>query len=445
MLRAGLAASVGLLWGPWRAEAQGKGKTILVVGAGIAGLTAARELRALGHTVIVIEARDRIGGRVWTDRKLGTPVDLGASWIQGATRNPISQVAAEAKVKTVLTDYDDRKLHDHDGKALSDAVYAKLGGGIEEVVSGLAAVGKGLEGDVSMGEAFRRAVGDEKLSALEARALDWYKATLEVASGADLDKLSFTATMSMQGYTGGDRLIPSGYDQITQHVAKGTDVRLGQRVKRIAYGGKGVSVETDKETFAGDVVLCTLPLGVLKKGGVAFEPALPAGKLEVIERLQVGVLNKLAIAFPKVFWPAKKQFLGYMSKTHGEFPVFLNCAHYADKPVLMGFDGGTRASAGESISDDEYVGRALEILSSMYGDIPEPTGFLRTKWGSDPYAGGSYVHMPVGSSLDDSNMLAQPVGDRLLFAGEATAAGFAATAHGAFISGVREARRVGKA
>lgn len=445
LLRVALATSAGLLWGPWRAEAEGGGRTILVVGAGMAGLACARELRALGHTVIVLEGRDRIGGRIWTQRDLGTAVDLGASWIHGVTGNPITAIAAEAEIKTLLTSYDNRQLHDRDGKAMGQAAYAELVGALDEIMEGLALVVEGLESDVSAAKAFELVLAGEQPDAFQRRALGWHMATMETASGADLDKLSVRGLVTASGYEGGDRLFPGGYDQIVAHVARGTDVRLGQRVRRIVHGATGAEVVTDKETFRGDVVVCTLPLGVLQSGAVAFEPTLPPEKAQAIQGLKMGVLNKLALAFPRVFWPAEKDFVGYVSDTHGEFPVFLNYARYADKPVLMGFVGGTPARASEALSDEDYVGRALEILGSMFGPIPEPTGYLRTKWASDPFAGGSYSHVPVGRTLEDHEALAAPVGERLLFAGEATAGGHAATVHGAFLSGLREARRIGKA
>lgn len=445
VLRAALAASVGVLWGPWRAEAREGGKTILVVGAGMAGLAAARELRALGHAVVVIEGRERVGGRVWTQRSLGMPVDVGASWIHGVTGNPISALAAEAGIATRATDFDSRRLHDHDGKALGDEAQARVGAALDGLLAEVDALAERRDADISVREAIRLAIGGEELDAFEARALDWRMATLETDAGADLEDLSLAGQAALEGYAGGDRLFPGGYDGIIEHVARGTDVRLGQRVRRITHGDAGAVVTTDKEEFRGDAVICTLPLGVLRAGAVTFEPGLPGAKVDAIGRLKMGVVNKLALAFPKAFWPVDKHLLGYMSKTHGEFPVFLNLAQHAGKPLLVGFVAGTPARAGESLSDEAHVGRAMEILGSMYGDIPDPTGFLRTKWSSDPFSRGSYSHIPMGGSLADSRALAAPVGERLFFAGEATAAGYAATVHGAFLSGVREARRIGKA
>lgn len=108
-------------------------------------------------------------------------------------------------------------------------------------------------------------------------------------------------------------MFPGGYDRIIQNLAQGIDIKLQQKVSAIEYGDRGVSAQTDKGNFAADAAIITLPLGVLKSGNISFSPPLPKNKQRAIDRLNVGVLNKVALKFPKVFWQQNYDLLGYAS------------------------------------------------------------------------------------------------------------------------------------
>ncbi len=417
---------------------------VIVVGAGVAGLAAARDLVARDISTIVLEGRDRVGGRVWTDRSLGTALDVGASWIHGVSANPITDLAKEVGAKTAKTDYGDVHLWDHDGRRLKDSEAAAIASGWEELQSEIEAEAGRLEADLSFQQAVDLALGGEKLSVAEKRQLDWVCASLEVAAAEDFRRLSLRYSGEGDELGGGDRLFPDGYDQIPIALAKGLDVRLRTKVTRIDHAEDGVRVATDSgAVLQADAVLVTLPLGVLKKGTVRFTPALPAAKQTAIDRLAMGVLNKVALVFPSVFWPTARDFLGFMSPQRGEFPVFMNAASFSRKPMLVAFTGGDFARGLEKLSDDDVVARALAVLRKMFGsEVPAPTGRVVARWGSDPFAYGSYANVPVGAKSSDHDVLAEPVGERLFFAGEATHRAFAGTVHGALLSGRREAARI---
>ncbi|MEK9164377.1 MAG: FAD-dependent oxidoreductase, partial [Chloroflexota bacterium] len=156
-----------------------------------------------------------------------------------------------------------------------------------------------------------------------------------------------------------------------------------------------------------------------------------------------GVLNKVYLRFAAAFWAEDDtDWIGYIPEKKGEWGEYLNIYHYTGQPILLCFNAGEYGLAIEKLSDGEIVAAAMKTLRQMYGDdIPEPEAWLITRWGSDPFAYGSYSHAAPGATEDDFAALAEPVGDRLFFAGEATSE-YSATVHGAYLSGVREAGRI---
>jgi monoamine oxidase len=415
--------------------------TVIVVGAGAAGLSAARELTRRGFAAIVVEGRHRIGGRVRTDRSLGPAVDLGASWIHGINRNPILDLARRAGARHLLTDYDNLVLHRADGSRVPDDEAEALDAGWEEVWGRVEEIAGEAGRDVSVGEAVRRAAGSD-LTEKERAFLDWRKATGEVTAAEDLDKMSLTADEG-ESFGGDDHLFPGGYDQVITHLAEGANVHTGRIVRRIVVKGDGVQVVADGATFEGDAVLVTSSIGVLRAGTIAFEPALPARKRDAIEAMRMGTLNKVAMRFPRCFWPTEPHFLCTMSETHGEFPVMMNYRYFSEHNVLMAFTGGSFARSIEPMSDAEVVARVMKRLRRMFGnDAPAPERVVMSRWAWNPMARGSYAHVPVGGSADAYDALAEPVGERLFFAGDGTIREHVGTVHGAHLSGLREAKRI---
>jgi monoamine oxidase len=154
----------------------------------------------------------------------------------------------------------------------------------------------------------------------------------------------------------------------------------------------------------------------------------------------MGVLNKVYLKFPKVFWDERIETISYVGEKVGEWCDWLSFVPYINEPVLMAFHGGAKGYAIEGFSDDEILAGAMKTLRMIYGDeIPEPVGYLITSWGKDPLAYGSYSHIPPFASGDDYDALFEPVNDVLYFAGEATSREYPATVHGAYLSGIAAA------
>ena len=418
---------------------------VIVIGAGVAGLAAARRLHDAGVPVMVLEGRDRIGGRVWTNRIWAdTPLDMGASWIHGLRHNPIAKLAAELGIKTVVTDYDNLALYNTDGRKLSGAEQHKLDKWVEEVLEAAAAFGEQLDQDIALQDGVNQVLGEAPLTSEDRRQINYALNTLiEHEYANDISQMSLWYWDEDDEFGGDDVVFPGGYDWLVQALAAGLDIRLNQVVTRVEYDGDRVRVVTHEGEFAAARAIVTLPLGVLQSGAVQFEPPLPQAKQAALQKFGSGVLNKLYLRFPEVFWDKEADLLGYIAANKGEWAEYLNIYKVTGQPVLLCFNAGTYGLAIEKWADEAVVAAAMNVLRTIYGhSIPDPTGWLITRWGSDPFAQGSYSSPGIGSSNADRDTLAEPIADRLFFAGEATIRDYSATVHGAYLSGQRAAEQI---
>ncbi len=419
-------------------------ESILVVGAGMAGLSAANALHALGHQVTVLEGRNRLGGRIWTNRSLpGAALDMGASWIHGIEDNPIADLVRQHNIATLPTDYDNSVLYNFDGTQFSDSeesvIEARFESVLEETVIANCI---GSDSTLSLQEALDPIVASKNYSDQERLEFNYAlnSAIEQETSGASSD-LSTCHFFAGSAFDGEDVVFPGGYDQVINQLAQGLEIRLEHIVQSVEYNDAGVTVTTDQGVFRGDRVIVTLPVGVLKKGSVTFTPELPAEKQASIEKLGMGVLNKVYLRFPNTFWDSE-EWIGRVPQNHGEWAVWFNLNHYIQDSILLAFNAADFGRNVESLSDDDITQATMEMLRTIYGEsIPTPEGTLISRWASDPFAYGSYSYMATNATLEDRDVLAAPVNNRLLFAGEATSS-YASTVHGAYLSGQREAQRI---
>ncbi|KAJ8762223.1 hypothetical protein K2173_007379 [Erythroxylum novogranatense] len=435
---------------------------VVVIGAGLSGLVAARQLMSMGFKVVVLEGRSRPGGRVKTKRMKGDGVmaaaDVGGSVLTGINGNPLGVLARQMglplhKVRDICP------LYLPDGKAVDSEIDSRVEVSFNKLLDRVCKLRQAMieevkSADVNLGtalEAFRKAykVADDPQ---ERMLLNWHLANLEYANASLMSNLSMAYWDQDDPYEmGGDHcFIPGGNDAFVRELAKDLPIFYERAVNSIRYGVDGIIVYAGGQEFHGDMVLCTVPLGVLKKGSIEFVPELPQRKKDAIQRLGYGLLNKVALLFPYNFWGGEIDTFGHLtedSSARGEFFLFYSYSSVSGGPLLIGLVAGDAAIKFESMSPVESVKKVLEVLRGIYHPkgivVPDPIQAVCTRWGKDCFTYGSYSYVAVGSSGDDYDILAESVGDgRVFFAGEATNKQYPATMHGAFLSGMREAANI---
>lgn len=421
---------------------------VLVIGAGIAGLAAAKKLREAGRNVLVLEARDRLGGRIYTNTHWrGPAMDVGASWIHGGgAANPVRQLADKIGARLTSTDEDKAEAYNGEGGELSDADSRKL----ESIRAHISAAVEDRESarqDRSLKDMVYKALAYARRSNTDQRLIDFVlNTTYEHEYGGTADKLSANWFDSGEAYQGEEMLFLDGYQVLINHLASGLNIRLQHEVTAISYQEQdGVTVQTSQGPVSGQYAVITLPLGVLQSGRVAFSPALPQSKRSAIAGLGVGVLNKCCLLFPHTFWNHDMDWITNLPKQGqaGQWSEWVSFARPTGQPVLMGFNAADFGRKIERWDDASIVQSAMDALRAMYGqDIPKPTDALITRWATDPYAQGAYSCHVLGSHPDQRDDLARHVQGRLFFAGEATERRHYQTVHGAYQSGLRAATEV---
>jgi monoamine oxidase len=412
---------------------------VIIVGAGMAGLAAARHLAEAGLRVTLLEAADRVGGRIRTARDAGEILELGAEFIHG--RPPeLWALIEEAGLATyertggffhringqlVESDGQDDEQQDEVLERLED--FAGPDRSFLEYLEGL-----GLK-DNERAEEIGYVEGFNAADAREASAL-----ALGVQQRAE-DEID------------GDRVwrLSAGYDGLTQFLhekveAAGGLIELNARVFRVSHNGTDGTEMTlvDGRTVHAPRCLITVPLGVLQAGDIRFEPEVPT-IAAAARQMRMGHVCRFTLIFNKRLWPKEMSFL----LTRDLMPNVWWTAHPASELTMTGWIGGPRSAELLALSQEALLDRALQSLAEALGKQEEE---LRTRyvdfhtfdWSSHELSRGAYSWIPVGGT-EASAVMAQPVGQRLYFAGEHTdTTGHWGTVHAALRSGVRAASQI---
>ncbi|MCX2982515.1 FAD-binding protein [Halieaceae bacterium IMCC14734] len=417
-------------------------ESVIVIGAGMAGLRAASLLQEAGLQVTVLEARDRIGGRTWTDRSMpDLALDMGANWIHGIAGNPLYEYSQQLGVVTQQWDYDSYRAYNAGGTTNN-----LISEGSERFMPALSRAVAGLRDSASVQTLIDKSAAAGELAAFsQAEIALLASQTFSNDYGLDASRLSVSA-LDEGGEAFGDTevVFPHGYDALASALAEGLDIVLNSPVTAVDYReDTNVVVKTKTQNYTASRVLITVPLGVLKAGVIEFLPALPSAQVAAIDALEMGLLDKLYLRFDKGFWESDIHNFGYVNEVPARFPYWLNLQPVTGEPVLLAFNGGEVALQMEGGTDADVLAEAMGVLRSIYGEyVPEPMDYRITRWAADPFSYGSYSALAMGATPEMRCDLAAPIDNRIFFAGEATHSQHPATVHGAFLSGVREAELI---
>ncbi|KAF9182081.1 hypothetical protein BGZ50_005126 [Haplosporangium sp. Z 11] len=528
-------------------------KTIVVIGSGIAGVGVAKQLEnlfryyawkfapGLPPKVVVLEARDRVGGRMhsmelrskapptsvlpeqqhlpYTRTMKRHAVDLGAQIITGFENGNPMEVIVRRQMNDLELHYlvdESCDLFDHDGKLVNkgmdihcETVFnqileqacqlrekKELPRGLRNYLGERAKRDYGWPGWVesttlpTLGHSMDYFIEShpefKSWTHQELGLIHWHYANLEFANATPLDQISLRHWDQDDDYefSGHHCMVVQGYGQVPVILSQGLDIRLNMPVssincnvtsrtlrRRSSRGDVAMSEEqvepVQVQCRDGTMIDCsaaivTVPLGVLKSQQIEFSPPLPTWKEQAIQHLGFGLLNKLVLVFDRIFWEPSVGLFGYVGSgkegsfssgydlkayrsSRGKFYMFWNCIVVSGLPVLVTLMAGQSAYDCENMSKEDLVQEAVETLGLIYPDIrpiPTPIETVVTRWAQDEFAQGSYSFVGKEGTGEDYDMLAKPVENRLFFAGEATSRHYPATAHGAYLSGLKVAKDI---
>jgi len=402
---------------------------IVVVGAGAAGLAATRTLTDRGLPAICLEARDRVGGRAWTDAEtFGVPVDRGCAWLHSADINPWRAIAAGLgfTVRERQPQWQVRV-----GKRWRDKDGAEWDAAVETGLAAIEAAGAAGR-DVPASSVID---GDGPYAPLLGAIITWISG-VEATAWSTLDSARYVDT-------GKDWPIVEGYGALVARFGAGLPVRLRTPATAIRWDGPGVTVETPAGTIAAKAAIVTVPPSVLAAGAIRFHPALPVAKQEAIANIPLGVNDKVMFA-------VEGDPFGMPVDSHATASAeTVRTISFQFRPfgrdVVIGYLGGTLARDLEQAGSAAMADFAAGELVAMFGaDIRGKLGKAScTNWFMDPWSRGGYSATRPGHAHRRAD-LAAPLADRLFFAGEACSVEACATCHGAYLTGVAAAEAAAK-
>ena len=395
---------------------------VLIIGAGAAGISAARECVARGLGCVVLEAGPRIGGRCHTAHALGAPLDLGATWLHAAARNPLTALATDTIDHDTVRErhlwLGDRWAQEPELAALEAAEQAFH----DALDAAAAGPDRAVASVIPHGGPWDATVAHWEGAQIQAREVTELSLHDQLANGLE-----------------GPNLLPrQGIGTLLLGLAAGLPIRLGAAVDRLDWSGPGVVAHGAFGRLEAPVAIITVSTGVLAAGGIDFTPALPASHQQAIHDLPMGLLTKIGFnATDRLGIPP---FHGVRRRVTADRPRPMSWVMWPfDQDMLFGFMGGAMAWELAAAGGAACEAAARAEFASIFG--PGHLGrAVVSDWGENPLFRGAYSQARPGAAGARA-ALAEPLGP-LRFAGEATHRGLAGTAGGAWLEGARTVRSV---
>ncbi|XP_031406188.1 polyamine oxidase 1 [Punica granatum] len=418
--------------------------SVIIVGAGVSGISAAKVLAENGvEDVVILEASDRIGGRIWKEEFGGASVELGAGWIVGVggrESNPVWELVNKAGLRTIFSDYSQARYNIYDR---SGNIYP----------SGLAAESYKRAVDSAM-ERFRNGEAGSLLKAnplpsiaktpIEL-AIDFMLHDFEMPEGEPIS--TFLDYGEKEFMVADER----GYAYLLYKMAEeflstsdgkivDSRLKLNKVVREIQHSRNGVRVTTeDGCVYEANHLTLSVSIGVLQSDLISFRPSLPRWKTEAIEKVDITVYTKIFLKFPYKFWPCGpgKEFFIYAHERRGYYTFWQHMENAVPgSNILMVTLTNGESKRVEDQSDEETLKEAMSVLRDMFGpDIPNATDILVPRWWNNRLQRGSYTNYPIISNCEVVRNIKAPVG-RIFFTGEHTSERFSGYVHGAYLAGI---------
>ncbi|KAJ4795755.1 Polyamine oxidase [Rhynchospora pubera] len=440
--------------------------SVIIVGAGFSGISAAKTLSDAGiKDFLILEATDRIGGRIRQQNFAGINIEIGANWVEGVNGgqlNPIWEMANKIQLRNFYSDYSN----------LSANTY-KQGGGLYDAseVQNSIDVADGVNED---GEKLSQSLpssGRQDISILTMQRLknhvpstpldmviDYYNFDYEFAEPPRVTSLQNTVPLATFANFGEDVYFVAdqrGYQSVVYYVAKQflksdktgaiTDSRLmlNKVVREIRYSARGVTVATeDGSVYNADYVMVSASIGVLQTKLIKFTPDLPKWKILAMYEFDMAVYTKIFVKFPTKFWPEGNgtQFFLYANERRGYYGIWQSFEReYPGSNVLLVTVTDEESRRIEQQSDEDTKAEIMQVLKEMFGkSIPDATDILVPRWWSNRFFKGTFSNWPIGVNRYEFDQIRAPVG-RVYFTGEHTSEHYNGYVHGAYLAGIDSA------
>ncbi|CAM0914139.1 unnamed protein product [Alopecurus aequalis] len=458
----------------YASQATAAGPKVIIVGAGMSGISAGKRLSEAGITdLVILEATDRIGGRIHKTKFAGATVEMGANWVEGVNGGEMNPIWAMANGSGGINLRTFRSDFDH----LAENTYKQEGGLYEEklVEKVIKRMEEVEESGAKLSVTLHRS-GEQDISVMAMQRLndhmptgpstpvdmvvDYYQHDFEFAEPPRVTSLQNTQPLPTFDDFGDDVYFvadPRGYESVVYHVAGQylrTDpktgaivdprVRLNTVVRDIVYSSSGVTVQTeDGKVYQADYVVISASLGVLQTDLIRFKPQLPSWKIMSIYQFDMAVYTKIFLKFPKRFWPEgpNTEFFLYASGRRGYYPVWQQLEkQYPCSNVLLVTVTDDESRRIEQQPDNQTMAEAVEVLRKMFPreDVPDATDILVPKWWSNRFFKGTFSNWPIGVNRYEYDLIRAPVG-RVYFTGEHTSEKYNGYVHGAYLAGIDSA------